>query len=515
MRLCLCAKSILLFLSLSLLPASAHEANTNTNTTDTVPRTQGNSIEDLTSVRTRFSLRVPSQPDEDVCHVIPGRAESLAECGFNATSKSFLIIHGWSVSGMFESWIHKLVTALYQREPAANVLVVDWLNRAHQHYPIAAQNTVLVGEDIAKFLNWIKELVNVTLDNVHLIGYSLGAHVAGFAGSHVANKIGRITGLDPAGPVFEGVHAHSRLSPDDAAFVDVLHTFTRESLGMSIGIRQPIGHVDIYPNGGSFQPGCDLQKAVNNIATYGIYAFSEAVKCEHERSIHLFIDSLLYMDQPCTAYRCSSHSAFEKGMCLNCRKNRCNTLGYNANPVRSVRHNRMYLKTRADMPFRVYHYQLKIHFSSKINHSDINPRLSVSLYGTKDEVENLHIDIKEKFAPNKTHSFLVVTETDIGDLLLIKFKWETSSSWDSLWEQVKNSISWAKLPFWTSSVVSSSDIHVRRIRVKSGEMQKKMVFCLKDVSAAIIQSQEVIFIKCPPKVEQVLRAPNQTIAGHY
>ncbi|XP_067872765.1 lipoprotein lipase-like [Heterodontus francisci] len=489
-----------LLLGFTILQVFAEKVRAD-NATESTPELQSNDIEDLNSIKTRFSLRHMSEPDEDVCYIIPGQVDSLRKCNFNATTKTFLIIHGWSVSGMFESWIEKLVIALYKREPDANVLVVDWLNRAHQHYPIAAQNTKLVGQDIAKLIDWLEKQESIPPNTMHLIGYSLGAHVAGFAGSHAANKIGRITGLDPAGPVFEGAQADGRLSPDDATFVDVLHTFTRESLGMSIGIRQPIGHVDIYPNGGSFQPGCDLQKAVNNIATYGIYAFSKAVKCEHERSIHLFIDSLLYQDQPCKAFRCNNHRSFEKGMCLNCRKNRCNTLGYNVNRVRSKRSTRMYLRTRADMPFRVYHYQLKIHFSSKISHFDLDPTLSMSLHGTKDDVEDVHIELVERFAPNKTHSFLLVTEVDIGDLLLIKFKWESSLTWNSLWKRMKSSIAWYKLPLWTTSVISSSDIHVRRIRVKSGETQKKMVFCLKDSSVGISSSQEATLVKCPASLK--------------
>ncbi|XP_078280435.1 lipoprotein lipase-like isoform X1 [Rhinoraja longicauda] len=489
-----------LILGSALLPGFVGNAWASDATEGTL-EFQTNEIEDLNRIKTRFSLRRPTAPSEDECYIIMGHMDSLAKCNFNTSSKTFLIIHGWSVSGMFESWIGKLVVALYQREPDSNVLIVDWLKRAHQHYPIAAQNTQLAGQDIAKLINWLEKRVRLPASKMHLIGYSLGAHVAGFAGSYTANKIGRITGLDPAGPVFEGAHAKDRLSPDDATFIDVLHTFTRESLGMSIGIRQPVGHVDIYPNGGSFQPGCNLQRAVNNIAMYGIYAFSQAVKCEHERSIHLFIDSVLHKDQPCVAFRCSNQRAFQKGICLSCRKNRCNTLGYDATPVQTRRTSQMFLKTRAEMPFRVHHYQLKIHFSGKTTHFDIDPTLSVSLHGTENDIEDLHIETVDKFSPNKTHSFLVVTEVDIGDLLLIKFRWESSLTWNSLWKRMKNLSSWYKLPLWSTSISSDSDIQLRRIRVKSGETQKKMVFCLKDSSTRIVPSQEAIFVRCPASQE--------------
>lgn len=57
---------------------------------------------------------------------------------------------------MFESWVPKLVSALYEREPSANVIVVDWLTRANQHYPMSAAYTKLVGRDVAKFVTWIQ-----------------------------------------------------------------------------------------------------------------------------------------------------------------------------------------------------------------------------------------------------------------------------------------------------------------------------------------------------------------------
>lgn len=57
---------------------------------------------------------------------------------------------------MFESWVPKLVSALYEREPSSNVIVVDWLTRANQHYPTSAAYTKLVGRDVAKFVTWIQ-----------------------------------------------------------------------------------------------------------------------------------------------------------------------------------------------------------------------------------------------------------------------------------------------------------------------------------------------------------------------
>uniref|UniRef100_A0A4W2BWQ1 Endothelial lipase n=2 Tax=Bos TaxID=9903 RepID=A0A4W2BWQ1_BOBOX len=434
----------------------------------------------------RFNLRTSEDPEDEGCDLSLGHSQPLEDCGFNVTAKTFFIIHGWTMSGMFENWLYKLVSALQTREKGANVVVVDWLPLAHQLYVDAVNNTRGVGHSIAQMLDWLQGKEDFSLGNVHLIGYSLGAHVAGYAGNFVKGTVGRITGLDPAGPLFEGADVHRRLSPDDADFVDVLHTYTR-SFGLSIGIQMPVGHIDIYPNGGDFQPGCGLNDVLGSIA-YGTIA--EVLKCEHERAVHLFVDSLVNQDKPSFAFQCTDSNRFKKGICLSCRKNRCNSIGYNAKKTRNKRNSKMYLKTRAGMPFRVYHYQMKIHVFSYKNMGEMEPTFYVTLYGTNADSQVLSLEMVEQIGLNATNTFLVYTEEDLGDLLKIKLTWEgKSQSWYNLWKELRS--------YLTQSRGSKQELHIRRIRVKSGETQRRLTFCAEDLENTLISpGQELWFHKC-------------------
>ncbi|XP_050823945.1 hepatic triacylglycerol lipase [Gopherus flavomarginatus] len=451
------------------------------------------------SSATKF--RLYTDTTEEGCLILFDQLETLDKCSFNTSLPLVMIVHGWSVDGMLEGWIWKMVAALKSQHKQTNVIIADWLTLAHQHYPIAAQNTRHIGQEIADFLEWLEESVQFSRSNVHLIGYSLGAHVSGFAGSYISgtNKIGRITGLDPAGPLFEGMSPTDRLSPDDANFVDAIHTFTQQHMGLSVGIKQPVAHFDFYPNGGTFQPGCHIMHMYNHIAQYGITGITQTVKCAHERSVHLFIDSLLHDDKQSMAYWCNDIHTFDKGMCLSCRKNRCNTLGYNIRKERLQINRRLFLKTRAHAPFKVYHYQFKIHFINEIQEKQVEPTFTVSLTGTKEDAENLSITLLEGITGNKTYSFLITLDIDIGELMMIKFKWEGTAVWENIWDTVQTIIPWTKDN-------RRPGLIVKTIRVKAGETQQKMTFCSQSVNNVHLHpAQEKTFVRCPNSSRRLKR----------
>ncbi|XP_040269818.1 hepatic triacylglycerol lipase [Bufo bufo] len=411
--------------------------------------------------------------DNNMCPVVAGQPESLENCAFNATFPLVVIVHGWSLDGNLEAWIPKMASAFKSSKKQINVIIVDWLSSAHAHYAVAVQNARFIGLEIAEFLEWLESSTQFPRSNVHLIGYSLGAHVSGFAGSYIngSDKLGRITGLDPAGPLFEGMSSVDRLSPDDASFVDAIHTNTKQHIGLSVGINEQVGHYDFYPNGGDIQPGCNFRDLYSHIAEHGIFGFTQSVKCSHERSVHLFMDSILNEDKPIAGYECKDIKTFEKGMCLKCPKSGCIVLGYNIKMDGIPPGHGLFLKTRSNMPFKAYHYQFKMQVTNHIADKQLFPKLSASLTGTKQDVKDVYLEISGGIKESGTYTFLVTLDTDIGDLMMIKLKWEGSKDIKNLWYTLQKKISWDTLP----------GLLVKRIKVLAGETQERIIFCAENV----------------------------------
>ncbi|KAM9817494.1 hepatic triacylglycerol lipase [Neosynchiropus ocellatus] len=444
--------------------------------------------------------------EEDTCILELTQLHSLASCGFNSSNPLIIITHGWSLDGRMESWVTTLASVLKTQLKEVNVVITDWLLLALDHYPIAVQRTRTVGKDIAHLLQTLKGHYNYSYRNAHLIGYSLGAHISGFAGSYLkgSEKIGRITGLDPAGPLFEGMSASERLSPDDAEFVDAIHTFTEEHMGLSVGIQQPVAHYDFYPNGGDFQPGCALRHIYDHISQHGLLGFEQTVKCAHERSVHLFIDSLLHDDKQSTGYSCWSHSAFVKGLCLDCRMNRCNKLGYNIKKVNTGASRKLYLKTGRQMPYKLFHYQFRIQLVNQTERT--KPPLTISITGTNGESGDIPISFNEDLYSRKTYTFLITLDRDLGELMMLRMQWEGRPMWMNMWNQVKTMMPWC-------SQGTSPRMSVGRVSIKTGDTQRRVSFCAMTEEEQLVEvNKSIVFVRCKEATKKKRAGKQQTIS---
>ncbi|XP_073474915.1 hepatic triacylglycerol lipase [Aquarana catesbeiana] len=454
---------------------------------------------DPNNVQTKFLLyneetdKNEERDNKNMCQIVTLQPETLEKCGFNASLPLVIIVHGWSIDGSLEPWLSKMAATFKSSNKQVNVIIANWLTSAHVHYAVAVQNTRFIGLEIAEFLEWLESSVQFPRSDVHLIGYSLGAHVSGFAGSYLngSNKIGRITGLDPAGPLFEGMSVTDRLSPDDATLVDAIHTNTQQHIGLSVGINQPVGHYDFYPNGGNIQPGCQFRDIYNHLVEHGVLGFSESVKCAHERSVNLFIDSIKNEDKNSMAYECKDYDTFEKGMCLNCQRHGCVALGYNLISKKMYPGRRLFLKTRSQMPYKVYHYQFRIQINNQIEDKQLNPQLTVSLTGTKQEVDTVPLIINEGIKNSRTYSFLVTLDDDIGDMMMIRLKWNGINNIKNLWYTIQ------------TKIVDLPGLIVKKIRVTAGETQERVTFCSENIdNFKLLPDQVKTYVRCSNKLKR-------------
>lgn len=382
-------------------------------------------------INTRFMLHTREKPaiHEDV--FITANRSSVDNTTFDPNKPVKFIIHGFIDTG-FLGWLREMAEALLAYGDY-NVVRVDWGGGSLPMYCTATANTRVVGLEIAHLVNFLIDDYQLNPASVHLIGHSLGAHTSGYAGEKIQG-LGRITGMDPAGPYFTGTPEFIRLDPSDAIFVDAIHTDSDPIYTLGYGTDQPMGNVDFYPNAGHDQPGCDpVSIGIDVIQDIG-EGIRELAACSHGRSYKLFTDVL---QQPCPylAHECVDYESFEMGRCASCGEDnsKCAYMGMRAVEYSSPQREsvRLYLDTDAKSPYCYYHYQVIVDTSHpKEAEVFVQGHLDVTLYGDNGELlENLRLTKKhERFEHGQLKYFMFKSHIDLSRVIRLVAKWRYDDS---------------------------------------------------------------------------------------
>ncbi|XP_076629273.1 pancreatic triacylglycerol lipase [Colletes latitarsis] len=258
----------------------------------------------------------------------------LSGSNFNPSRQTKFITHGWKSSAMSGGLIN--MKEEYLNFNDYNVIMVDWQPLAASTFYLGPmRNTERVGKTTAEFIDFLVAETGLNTENIHFLGHSLGAHVAGNTGSSMTSgRLGRITGLDPALPGFHLLTTDkTRLDSTDALFVDIIH-----SCGGVLGFLQPLGSADFYPNAGTaVQPGC--------------CCIPEVVEaCSHGRSYVYFTESIA-SKAGFVARKCNTWDQFMGG---NCNYSDTAFMGEHVDKTASGTY---FLRTRSESP---YAYQEEI-----------------------------------------------------------------------------------------------------------------------------------------------------------
>lgn len=92
--------------------------------------------------------------------------------------------------------MNPLITSAFLAVQDCNVIVVDWRALANTGYNTAAAGVPNVGQFLGNFLIWLFNTAGGNWNNLHLVGFSLGAHVVGNAGRTANGRPARVTGTN-------------------------------------------------------------------------------------------------------------------------------------------------------------------------------------------------------------------------------------------------------------------------------------------------------------------------------
>lgn len=177
---------------------------------------------------------------------------------FDQSAPLVFLIHGYT--GHRDYAPNPQIRPAYLKYGKYNIITVDYQPLAPLPcYITAVQNLKTVANCTAQLIDYIVSRNIISMQRIHVIGFSLGGQTAGMIATYIKNgPLERITGLDPAKPLFVFAPKEFKLDQGDAKFVDVIHTDVFQR-----GVLSPTGHVDFYVNGGVEQRGCSIQKVMS------------------------------------------------------------------------------------------------------------------------------------------------------------------------------------------------------------------------------------------------------------
>ncbi|XP_076440985.1 pancreatic triacylglycerol lipase-like [Babylonia areolata] len=397
-----------------------------------------------------------------------GDVAGLQASTFQPARPTKFIVHGFIDNGGTD-WMAEMKDEFLKHDDY-NVVLVDWGSGSLALYGQATANTRVVGAMIAQLIQFMQNVTSARPEDMHIIGHSLGSHVAGYAGERLTH-LGRITGLDPAEPYFQNTDIVVRLDPSDALFVDVIHTdgapFYSTNMGLGMGV--PCGHVDFFPNGGHDQPGCQ-DSAITHLLNEGlVLGTKEFVACNHLRSYHFFTESI-NSACPFEGYRCDSEDSFNAGKCVPCSEGGCSYMGLKADLVKprpGSDHVKYYLKTGAHGPYCRYHHKVALTLASTqtYSHSE-RGQLFLQLTGRYGQTQQVKVtgDDSVHLQPGHTYTYLMTTPGDLGPVENVSFRWHLDSSL-------------LDVGSWNILGLRHPKLAVDRIEVANGENHRTYNFC--------------------------------------
>lgn len=167
-----------------------------------------------------FHLYTREQQDKPT-QLDMSRLKSITKAKFAKNRPLIVLIHGYT--GHKDYSPNTQIRPAYFKKDEYNIISVDYKSLAPEPcYPFAVSNLPTVANCTAQLLDFLIDRNIFSLESIHVIGFSLGAQTAGMIANYLKDgrKLKRITGLDPAKPMFVRVGNDGRLDETDAGFVE-------------------------------------------------------------------------------------------------------------------------------------------------------------------------------------------------------------------------------------------------------------------------------------------------------